>query len=107
LDLSQLLTFAALVTPPGAVVAAVLIRYVVELAKRYVPAPGDVLALVATVLLYVAAAVAVTPTTSDGWLNLVWTGFLALGAAIGIDGIISHAQEVQAIRAQLNTPPGV
>ena len=96
MDLTQILTFSSLVTPPGAVVAAVVIRYIAELSKRYVTLPGDVLALIVTVALYVAAAVAVTPVTSDGWLNLVWTGFLALGGAIGFDAVLAHIEDVRA-----------
>jgi hypothetical protein len=92
MDLSQVLTFAALATPPGAAVAAVLIRYVAELAKRYVSLPGDVLALAAALVLYAGAAVAVQPPTSDGWLNLVVTGFLALGGAIGFDAGLAHVE---------------
>lgn len=96
MDLAQLFTFAILVTPPGAVAAAAIIRYVAQLAKVYVAFPGDVCALGITVLLYIAAAVAVTPGTADGWLNLVLTGCLALGGAIGFDAVLGHVQEVRA-----------
>jgi hypothetical protein len=95
MDLTQILTFTALVTPPGAVIAAVVIRYIAELAKRYVTLPGDVLALIVVAVLYVAAAVAVPPGNADGWLNLVWTAFLALGGAIGFDAVLAHVTELR------------
>jgi len=96
MDLTQLFTFAVLVTPPGAVVAAVVVRYIAELAKRYVALPGDVTALIIVVALYVAAAIAVTPANADGWLNLVITGFLALGGAIGFNATLAHVDKVTA-----------
>ena len=96
MDLNQLFTFAVLVTPPGAVVAAVVVRYIAELAKRYVNAPGDVLALIVVAVLYVGAAIAVTPSNADGWLNLVITGFLALGGAIGFNATVAHVEEIRA-----------
>ena len=95
MDLNQLLTFTALVTPPGAVVAAVVVRYIAELAKRYVSVPGDVLALVIVAVLYAAAGIAVRPPNPDAWLNLVWTAFLALGGAIGFDAVLAHVTELR------------
>lgn len=95
MDLTQVLAFAAIVTPPGAVIAAVVVRYAAELAKRYVTLPGDVLALVAVAILYLAAAVAVPPGNADGWLNLVWTALLALGGAIGFDAVLAHVTELR------------
>lgn len=89
------ITFADLITPAGAIVAAGIITSAAELLKRTFGVGGHVLAFALTAGLYVLAGIAVGVDTLDEGLTV----FLAfLGCATAAVGIHSTVRTVTAGR---------
>lgn len=92
------ITWSQLITPAGVAIAAPLITGLVQLLKSQ-PAidrrfSGATLAFLASAVLYLLAAVALQPLTSDGYLNLFATWIGCGLAAVGVYSTAQHLADV-------------
>lgn len=93
------ITWAQLVTPGGAVIAAGLITSTVQLLKVNTAIDGKIsgatLAFILSAVLYLIAAVALQPLNADGYLGLFATWVACGLIAVGIKSTTAHIQAVQ------------
>lgn len=92
------ITFAQLVTPGGAAIAAAIVTGFVQLLKtnQAIDArrSGATLAFLASAVLYVVTALALQPLTADGYLGVFVTWISCGLAAVGIYAGGSHVAEL-------------
>ena len=91
------ITFAALVTPAGVVIAAGLVTGFVGLVKRSFAVldarfSGATMAFAVSAGLYVATALALAPVNADGYLGVAAAWLACATSAVGIRETVVHAR---------------